>query len=136
MRKFIFTFLCLVIISLLIGCSSHSKPELKGFYQSENDVNGYFIQISIQQDDNSFIEYIDNREVDRGTYKKAEESKYIMESKKQNFEINLSSENTFEVIVNKLNDGQPIKMLNIGDIPTGFSTTFDDVEDYEALLGE
>lgn len=76
MRKKVLTFLTLVIILMLYGCMANTKPVLKGFYQTEKDVNGYFIQISIYQKDSSFIEYISNIEVDRGTYEKIETDVY------------------------------------------------------------
>jgi len=133
MRKIILTALSLAIILILGGCT---QPVLKGFYQTEKDVNGYFVQISIQKDENSFIEYIDNREVDRGTYEKTESNVYKMTSDKQNFEITLNNDNSFEIIVNKLNDGNPIKMLNIGNVPVTFPSIFDDVDEYKTLLDE
>ena len=129
MRKIVLTFLTLAIILMLCGYMFNTKPVLKGFYQSEKDVNGYFIQISIKQDDNSFVEYIDNREVDRGTYEKAENNAYKMKSDKQNFEIKLNDDNSFEVVIKKLNNGNPIQMKNIDDTPTIFPPIFNDVDE-------
>ncbi len=84
MRNILKTVLSLVIIFMLVGCTSNTKPLLKGFYQTEKHVNGYVVQITIQPEDKSFIEYIDNREVDRGTYdEKTENDKYLMTSDKQ-----------------------------------------------------
>jgi hypothetical protein len=98
-------------------------------------VNGYFIVISIQQQENSFVEYIDNREVDRGNYEVSKNNVYKMKGDKQNFEITLNDDNSFEIIVEKLNDGKSIQMENIDDdIPIYFSTKFDDVDKYRSLL--
>lgn len=134
MRKKVLSLLTLAIILMLYGCMSNSKPILKGFYQTEKDVNGYFIQISIHQDDNSFVEYIDNIEVDRGTYEKTENNTYIMKSDKQNFEIKLKDDNSFEIVIKKLNNGNPIQMNYIDDIPMTFPQIFNDVDEYKALL--
>lgn len=133
MRKIILKGLSLAIILILGGCSSNIKPTLKGFYQSEN-VNGYFVQMSIRQDDSSFVEYISNREVDSGTYEKAENNIYRMKGDKQNFEITLNNDNSFEIIIKKLNGGNPIQMKNIDDTPTTFPPIFGDVDKYKTLL--
>ncbi|MBZ9637731.1 hypothetical protein [Clostridium sp. FP1] len=134
MKKKIFTMLSLIIILLLVGCTSTIKPTLKGSYQTEKDVNGYVAVISVHQNDSIFVEYIDNREVDRGTYEKKENNAYKMKSDKQNFEIILNAENSFEIIIKKLNNGKPIQMKNISATPTDFSTKFGDVDEYKALL--
>jgi len=76
MRNIITATLVSSIILVLAGCNT--QPKLKGFYQSEKDVNGYHIQLSIQQDNKGFIEFIDNREVDNGTYQEIEVGKYLM----------------------------------------------------------
>ena len=134
MRKIIITTLVLSIILVLAGCNS--QPQLRGFYQSEKDMNGYHIQLSIYHEDKVFVEFIDNREVDKGIYEETEVGKYLVTSDKQNFRIDLNSDNSFHITLKKLNDGNPIKMINIGDVPATFSTEFDDVEEYEALLDE
>jgi len=126
--------LSLIIILLLRGCTSTIKPTLKGSYQAEKDVNGYFIVISIQQQESSFVEYIDNREVDRGIYEESKNNVYKLKGDKQNFEITLNDDNSFEIIIKKLNNGKPIQMKNIDDTPTYFSTKFGDVDKYKALL--
>ena len=130
MRKVILTIFSLIFILILGGCASPT-PTLKGFYQSDR-INNYHVQISI--DDNSFVEYIDNREVDRGIHEKLEERVYKLKSDKQDFQFALNDDNTFEITIKKLNDGEPILMKKIGSVPTTFSTVFDDVDEYKALL--
>jgi len=71
--KKIFTVLSLTVVLLLAGCTSNAKSILKGVYQSEREGVGYIVVISFQPEDSSFVEYIDNREVDRGTYKKTKD---------------------------------------------------------------
>jgi hypothetical protein len=133
-RKIIITTLVSSIILVLAGCNS--QPKLRGFYQSEKDVSGYHIQLSIQHDDKVFVEFIDNREVDKGTYEETEVGKYLMTSDKQKFTIDLKNDNSFHITLKKLNDGDPIKMMNIDDVPASFFTGFGDVEEYKALLDE
>lgn len=83
MKKLIFIILAVVIIMILWWGYGFKKPELKGFYQKE--VNGYHVQILIRREDNSFVEWIDNREVDRGTYEKINTNLYRIKSNKQSF---------------------------------------------------
>lgn len=116
---------------MLAACKT--EPKLKGFYQSE-EVNGHFIQLSIQRDDKGFVEFIDNREVDKGTYEEIEVGKYLLKSEKQEFTINLKKDNSFNITLKTLNEGDPIKMINIGNIPVSFPTEFNDVEEYMQLL--
>ena len=134
MRNTTITILISTIILVLAGCNT--QPKLKGAYQSETEVNGYYIQISIQQNDKTFVEYISNREVDRGTFEEIEIGNYLMTSDNQEFTIDLNKDNTFYVTIKKLNDGNPIKMINHGDVPVGFRTQFDDVDEYKELIGE
>lgn len=120
---------------LLAGCSSAIVPPLGGFYQSE--ITGdYTIQIGIQPEENTFMEYIENREVDRGIIKKITDDKYLFESEKQEFEITLTSDDTFEVQIAQINGGDPIELKNIDKVPTYITTEFDDVEEFEELLNK
>lgn len=134
--KKLFIIIFLTIILLLVGFTSNIKPTLKGTYQSDMVNNGYVVQIAIQPDNNSFVEYIDNREVDRGTYEKTENNVYKIKSDRQNFEITLNVKDSFEIIIDKINIEKPIKMKKIFDTPTYNSTKFDDVDKYKALLNK
>ncbi|WP_047980675.1 hypothetical protein [Ornithinibacillus contaminans] len=99
----------------------------------ENDI---FNQLSIQPEEESFIQYIDNREVDRGNYEKVENGKYVLASDKQPFTISLEEDNLFYLKLEKLNDGNPFVMVNISDTPGGFPQNFDDVDEYKTLLDD
>ena len=125
--------LLLIIASILGGCTISKNHILKGFYQSDF-VDGYMVQISIQPQEHSFVEYIDNREVDKGTYEKIEDNTYRLKSDKQDLNITLDGDNSFEVVVKKINDGKPILMKNISDVPSYFKTKFDDIDQYKKLL--
>ncbi len=126
-------FLGIVLVLLLIGCASNKTPPLKGGYQSE-PVEGYIVQMTFQPEDHSFVEYIDNREVDIGTYEKLENGVYKINGDIQEFEITLNNDNSFDVIVKKLNGGNPIKLKNIDDVPTYIGTKFDDADEYKSLM--
>lgn len=133
MRK-IFTILSLAFAILLVGCTTKAVPSLKGGYQSDREGVGYVILLSFQPDDSSFVEYIDNREVDRGTYKKIEDNLYQIKSNKQNFEVALNAKNSFNIIIKQLNNGNPILMKNIGTTPIYFKDVYNDEDKYKALL--
>ncbi|MEH7380273.1 hypothetical protein V7138_07310 [Bacillus sp. JJ1533] len=121
------------IVFVLSGCTSNITPTLQGAYQNEN-VDGYIVQMAFQLEEKSFVEYIDNREVDKGSYEKLENDVYKIYGELQEFEIKLNSDNTFDIIVKKLNNGKPFKMKNFDITPVYIGTEFDDVEEFKALL--
>ena len=133
MRK-ILTASSLVILLFLVACASNTKTILRGCYQSEREGIGYVVVISFQQDNGGFIEYIDNREVDRGTYEKIKDNVYEIKSDKQSLEVTLNAKNSFDIIIKKLNNGKSIQLKNVSDAPVEFSTRFNDVDKYKALL--
>jgi len=82
-RKVSVITLLLVVVALgLRGCSDNKSPTLMGFYQSE-PVNGYIIQMSFYPDDRRFVAYIDNREVEKGTYEKLDNDVYKLNGEVQ-----------------------------------------------------
>ncbi|MBP1926754.1 hypothetical protein J2Z76_002624 [Sedimentibacter acidaminivorans] len=126
--------LLIAIIFILWSVFPKTKPLLKGFYQSEM-IGSHIIQRLVREEDNSFVEWINNREVDRGTYEKLDDKSYRINSNRQNFEITLNDDNSFEIVISKLNDGTPFIMKNIttDDIRYGFGK-FEDVDEYKSLL--
>lgn len=135
MKRNIFSILIFSVTLLLIGCSSSkANLPLHGFYQSD-PVNGYHVQISFNKTDNSFVEYIDNREVNKGMYEiLKKDNTYKLSSDRQNFEISLKEDNSFDLTINQLNNGKPVNMKYISDEPSNFGTKFDDIEEYKKLL--
>ncbi|MFD1781552.1 hypothetical protein ACFSFW_23165 [Fredinandcohnia salidurans] len=125
--------LVIVFALLLVGCAPNKTLLLKGAYQSEH-VNGYIVQMTFQPEDHSFVEYIDNREVDKGTYEELENGLYKINGELQELEITLNSDNSFEVIVKQINDGKPITLKNVDATPVYIDTEFDDVDEYKSLL--
>lgn len=126
--------LVIVLAIVIIGRNYSSKSHnLRGFYQKE--VSGYHIQMLFQEADNNFIEWIDNRPVDKGTYEKIDDNLYRISGELQNLEIELRKDNSFELIISKLNNGEPILMENI--TPKDHSVSFgewNDVEEYRSLI--
>lgn len=132
MKKFIFTVMVLMII-VLVG-SYGVKPIFKGTYQNEGDINGYFIQLSVDAREDTFVLYINNREVNRGTYEEQEDNLYVMKGDFQEFKVNLQKDNSFEIIINKISKEFPIRLVNMGKEATNFPMTFGDEEEYKQLL--
>ncbi|NLK43213.1 MAG: hypothetical protein GX300_02335 [Tissierellia bacterium] len=127
-------FFTLAIIIVFIGwLFLYEKPTIKGFYQGE--ANGYFVQILIRKDEGIFVEWIDNREVDRGTFKKINDKSYSFESDRQSFQIELNKDNSFEIFINNINGINPIIMKKVSSEDTWIEFgEFDDVEEYKGLL--
>ena len=132
MRKLIIM-LSLIFLLILGGCATKAKPNLQGSYQSEH-INGYTILMTFQEVEGNFVEYIDCREVDRGTYEKTKDNVFKIKSDKQNFEITLNDENSFEIFIKKINKGNAIKLKNISAIPGYFSNKYGDEDKYQDLL--
>ncbi|MFS0823176.1 hypothetical protein [Bacillus sp. 1P02SD] len=125
--------LTIAFVFVLTGCSSTITPPLKGAYQSEH-VEGYIVQMSFQPEEKRFVEYIDNREVDKGTYEELDNDVYKIHGDIQEFDIKLKKDNSFDLIVKKINEGKPIKLKNIDVTPFYIGTEFDDVDEYKALV--
>lgn len=132
MKKSTIILVSILIILIIWGFASW-QPSLKGFYQVEK--NGYHVQMLFREEDNSFVEWIDNREVDRGTFTKTNKNIYEIKSNLQEFEIELNKDNSFEIIVKKLNDGNPFIIRNIttDDHRMSFGE-WDGVEEFKGLL--
>ncbi|MFB1051967.1 hypothetical protein [Paraliobacillus sp. JSM ZJ581] len=131
--KKVFILLFFVLIFILVMFKHDPQPSLRGFYESER-VEGYIVQLSFHPEEKSFIEFIDNRQVNKGTYQLKKDNVYQLNGDVQNIELTLSNENAFDVVIEKLNNGKPIQVINISAIPSYFSTEFNDVEAYKELL--
>ncbi|MEK5442622.1 hypothetical protein [Fredinandcohnia sp. FSL W7-1320] len=123
----------LALILTIIGYIPKTTPPFRGAYQSEH-VNGYIVQMTFQPEDHSFVQYIDNREVDKGTYEEIKDGLYNINGEMQEFEITLNRDNSFDIIVKKLNNGKPITLKNVDATPAYIGTEFDDVDEYKSLL--
>ena len=136
MKKFMVLIISLMSFFILSSCTTTNNSSLQGFYQSERTTDGYVIQISIQSDENSFVQDIDNREVNSGTYDELPDKKYKLKGDNQTIEITLDENNSFEIITKKVNGGNPIILKNVDKVPGYFTTEFDDIDKYKLLLEE
>lgn len=123
MRKFslsnilIFTF----VIAFIGITYVYNQPvaALSGSYLSE-DINGYQVQISIDTKDNSYVQYINQREVDKGKIVEVSDNSFNLVSELQDQVIKLNNDNTFTIELNKLSN-QDIILKNTSYIPTYYS---------------
>lgn len=134
MKKMFLPLSLTIVLFIFSSCNNPNSVVLRGSYQSERTSDGYIVQFSIYSNENSFVEYIDNREVNKGTFDILEGKKYSLVGDNQNIEINLDKNNSFEITMKKVNDGNPILMKNLGDLPVEFDSRFDDTEEYKYLL--
>lgn len=137
MKKILIIPIFLIIILFISGCSFFNKSTIVGFYESELVDNAYVIQITISKDETSFVEYINNRQVDKGQCKVIDNSnnkKYQLIGELQTSEIVLNNKNLLEIKVGNLNEGKTIELKNISSTPTVFSQEFDDVDKYKMLI--
>lgn len=121
--------LMFIISMALVGCSSDKWPVLGGSYQNESMKSGYFIYLVFYPENSSFIELMDNKEVDRGTYEEKSDHTYLLKSGKQEFEINLTKEDTFEIVNNQINGGEPVQLKNTSKNPGEISTEYENLLD-------
>lgn len=133
-QKIIVLILLLLSFNLAIKNNPYIELSLGGFYQSETPINNYFVQLSINKEDHTFIEYINNREVNRGYYEKSFFNDYKMIGNNKTFKISLNKDNSFEVFIDKINGNKAI-LLNIMSLtPSEFNTEFKDIEEYKDLI--
>ena len=114
----------------MIGCSNKlTNPTLEGFYQSEMK-NGYSIQFSFQSNDNTFVSYINNIEINKGEYEPLGYGKYILKGDREELKIELEKDDSFNLpmqkLIEKLNEGNTIQMKNLNKTPTYFEQVFSD----------
>lgn len=131
----------IIVMSILctffaVGCSNNkTNPALQGFYQCEMK-NGYSVQFSFENEEDTFVGYINNIEINKGTYEAMGDGKYILKGEKENLEITLDKEDYFNLdmknLSEKLNENKPIQMKNIDKTPTYFEQVFSE-EDKKAV---
>lgn len=129
MKKRLIIAISMAITLLIVGCSNLTSPALQGFYQSSM-LNGYHIQFAFQNDDSTFVAYINNLEVNKGTYESLGDRNYILKGDTAELKINLEKNDSFnlniENLVKNLNEGKPIQLKNIDKTPAYFDQTFSD----------
>lgn len=105
---------------------------LNGHYQSEN-YKGYTIDVSIDKQKNTFEQYINGRNVNQGKLEYIDKQCYKLTGDNKVYEIYLSNDNSFEIILNKINN-KPITLKFISDNQLSHETEFDDIDEYKKLL--
>ena len=136
MNKRLIIVMSLLATMLMLGCSNNlTNPALEGSYESEMK-NGYHIQFSFASDDKSFVAYINNIEINKGTYESLGYGKYALNGDVEKLEVELDKDDSFNLDMRKLsekiNEDKPIQLKNIDKTPTYFETVFSD-EDKEAI---
>ncbi len=137
-KKTIVILLFLLGIVYLFSILIRVPPTLKGFYQSEwisctGTDESQILQISIWEN-GGFVEYITNRCVNQGSYEGIGEGKYHFDGDEIDFDIYLRENNSFEIQLAKLNNGNSIQMQNISNIPCTFGTGWTDAEEFKSYL--
>lgn len=133
----------LVIFALAIGfvftlaaCDGQVKQEQTlrhGFYQSEALVDNHRLQLNIDQNQQTFTMYIDNRLVNEGTYQDLPEGDYQLNGNQQTDLLTVANGEA-TVLFPKLNGDERIVLMYIDSALVSFDTEFDDVETYQALI--
>ncbi|WP_042273456.1 hypothetical protein [[Clostridium] dakarense] len=124
-----------MVTLLIVGCSNLTSTALQGFYQSAMK-NGYHIQFSFENDENTFVAYINNIEINKGTYESLGDRNYILKGDMDELTVKLEKNDSFSInmenLSEKLNDSKPIQLKNLDKVPTYFEQIFSD-EDKETV---
>ncbi|MGL5753233.1 MAG: hypothetical protein ACRCXT_22005 [Paraclostridium sp.] len=135
MKKRLIMVIAIITTIVIVGCSNLTNPALQGFYQSTMK-NGYHIQFSFESDEDTFVAYINNIEINKGTYEALGDGNYILKGDTEELEIKLEENDSFnlsmENLIEKLNEGEPIQVKNIDKTPTYFEQVFS--EEYKEAI--
>ena len=102
MKKRVIIAMTILTILLIVGCSKNlTNPSLKGFYHAELKY-GNSVGFSFQDNDNTFVVYINSIEINKGTYDALGDGEYILKGEKGDLEIKLEKENYFNLEIEKL----------------------------------
>ena len=136
MKKIYRTGCCLLLAGasvLASGCGESEKLIPNGIYESEK-IHGYTVQMTIE-DDGQFVEYIDNRPVQSGSYTKEEET-YVFEGDQTTFEVSLTEEETLEFSIPSIDNSNAIILEKTGNDPDAFEEETQGISNYRTLLTE
>lgn len=136
MKKSSIIVILLISALLLGGCLDNQVPILKGSYQNKSDINGKFIQLAVDNRENTFVLYINSRQVNKGTFEKESDNLYKMSGDVQEFQIHLENDNSFNIKISGVSNDFPIKMENTSKVPTYFPASYGDEDEYKELLFE
>lgn len=133
--------LCAALVPILIviwqSWPLNAPATLLGTYQSGFH-GSYYVQFAVTDEkhhgENTFVEYIDSREVDRGTWTAHENGAYHLAGARQDLWIVLDDEDRFWVSIPGIEDGAPIWLENLWKTPAYNGYIYGDEGAYQALL--
>ncbi|WP_206459295.1 hypothetical protein [Anaerovorax sp. IOR16] len=137
MKKIIAVLIIAILAVMAAGCSNEDT-QLGGFYQSDF-IGSEIVQISVNSDNGEFVQYISSRQVNSGIYTKNKEGLYEFDGDVHSFTVTLIADDSFEVVIPKLNGDTPIKLSQISENKSVFTTiggqeNYNDIEEYKDLL--
>ncbi|MGL4624037.1 MAG: hypothetical protein ACRCWD_04030 [Culicoidibacterales bacterium] len=136
MKKWLSILVLAVTVMIFTACDGqvYSANVLRqGFYQSEVLSSGYRLQLTIDDEQKQFTEYIDNRLVNTGKYQELATGEYELQGN-EHVQFVTVSKSEATVIIPKLNGSEPIRLLYIDSPMIDFTTEFNDLDAYKALL--
>lgn len=135
MKKFLKVALAILVVSgTYFFIVAEDNNELKGTYKSSNGDGKNIVLITVDNEANTFVEYIDQREVDRGSIIKVDDNVYKFKSDKQEFETTLKNNDSFNILIENINGKEPINIKKSTDVKQYFSTVFGDEKEYKELI--
>ena len=137
MKKIVIVVMYILSILLIVGCSNNlTNPVLEGFYQSDMK-SGNCVQFSFDKDDNTFVGYINNQEINKGMYEALGEGKYILKGNNEELNIKLEKDDSFELNENtlseQLGEDKAIKLKNLDKTPTYFEQGINDKNNQKTI---
>ncbi|MGL5415096.1 MAG: hypothetical protein ACRDAU_05510 [Clostridium sp.] len=134
MKKFLKPIIGILVIGgislLLVG---KGNVELAGTYNT-NNTEGKNVIITVDDDEKTFVQYIDQREVDKGLVSEEEGNIYRLKSDKQEVEIKLNDNDSFDMVIKGVNEKGPINLKKLTTEKQYFSTTFGDEDEYKESI--
>lgn len=115
----------------MAGCGKEEGRIPNGIYESEK-IHGYTVQMTIEED-GRFVEYIDSRPVQEGSYTKEDEA-YVFEGDQTTFEVTLTEENTLELFISSIDANYAIVLERTGSNPADFEEETQGISNYRTLL--
>ena len=124
---------CALLWAILLIFYERPMPTLGGSYQSEM-IGGYIVQFAVQPQDNTFVQYIDCREVNKGSASDNGDGTYVFDGDVKDFTVTLKENNSFDLILVKLVENRVITLENISKVPIYIGMTYGDEEAYKDYL--
>ncbi|MGL4452279.1 MAG: hypothetical protein ACRCTZ_13940 [Sarcina sp.] len=136
MKKVLGIVLILGVVCLggIFFISNEKAHILKGTYENDRDKPFPLIQLTIDEDENTYVFYIEQREVERGKVIENDTRDYTFKSEKREFKVNLKEDDSFAIIAKGINNGEQIILTKATEVKQYFYTPFGDEEEYMELI--